>query len=200
MSTRKKQRRFREKPVDLTLDELGLLTHIRAHLICGKFQHTNKSTGLIFGVDESTISRIISRLEEKGKITMDRKQDSRGVWMTSIITPKSAHAAAHEARCACYQDLRAESGVSTCTGASHTTLQSSSTPTDLYSLIKRTESLHAPVHVALAAARQRLQKAKDSGARNFDRKQDNYHAREVHKALEEVRRLERLEHESGGAQ
>jgi hypothetical protein len=184
------------KPSGLTLKELGMLSHIRAHLVGGKFQHKNKHTAILFDCDESSISRLITALESKGEIDVERDQDNRGVWLTQVITPKKPHAPMHEAMCACYQELEHESGGATCTGASHTTLQRSKTPNLQGSYIEGSLVLDAPVHVALAAARQRLQKAKDSRASNFDRKRDNYHSRWVHSAQQEVKRLERM---AGGA-
>jgi hypothetical protein len=195
VSTRRKQRRHRHKPFDLTLDELGLLTHIRTHLVDGKFQHRNKATGAVFGVNESTISRLVARLEEKGAVKVDRTYDTvRGKWNVAVISPQTLHAPLHVGVCVCYQDLKSPSGSPsnepTCTGEEYRAIEA------LGSISLGGALTHAQVHVALETARARLQRAKDARTSNCDYKRESYHAKEVRQALAEVRRLEDL---SGGA-
>ena len=196
---RTKRRRKHGKPIELSLEELGLLTHIRSHLINGKFQHKNAATGKILGHDQSYISRIVTRLEEKGQITVEREHGARGLWLVAVLTPKQPHAPVHVAGCPCYQVLEPETDSATCTGEHNTvdSLPIAPLSVDGISLdsYKNTLYYDAPLHVAedLAAARLKLKRLKDTSRQEFSQKNTKYYAREIRKAQDEVWRLQDLQ-------
>jgi hypothetical protein len=200
---RTKRRRKHGKPVELSLEELGLMTHIRAHLVAGKFQHKSAAIGKIFGHDRTYISRLVTRLEEKDQIEVDRKQDARGLWLTTVLTPKQPRAPQHVDGCSCYQGLEpkiGETGESTCTGE-HNTVPSIPVVYKTVSIDKNNALYDAPLHLddLLAAARLRLGQLKSTRSQNFNQKNVKYYATEIRKAQDEVWRLQDLLVEARGA-